>query len=116
MAVDVNDDGHTDLVLGTGQVNDNSTGNINILYNEGNRLFRATPNTESGHASGIVAADFNGDGKKDVAVVNTPTCTAPCSEKVPVPLGPGADFFGTKKSYPIGIHGAVHVGVFTTAT
>jgi hypothetical protein len=106
MAVDVNDDGRTDLVMGMGQVNDYYTGSLNILYNEGNRLFRATPNTESGHASGIVAADFNKDGKKDVAVVNTPTCKAPCNGKVTVVLGTGEEYFGGSKSYTIGMHGA----------
>jgi hypothetical protein len=105
IAADVNGDGRTDLVMVMGQVDDYFTGSLNILYNEGGRTFRATPNTASGYASGIVAADFNKDGKKDLAVVNTPTCKAPCNGKVTIVSGTGAEYFGASKSYTIGMHG-----------
>ena len=57
---------------------------IGLLTNDGKGNFRGAPNTYSALAAGIVPADFNRDGKRDVAVVNTPTCKAPCNGKVTV--------------------------------
>ena len=50
-------------------------------------------------------ADFNKDGKKDVAVVNTPACNAPCNGTVTVFPGTGATYFAAGKKYSIGMHG-----------
>lgn len=100
----INNNGRDDLAVA------GSDGSAEILYNTASRVFRATPNTHSPYATGIVAADFNGDGKKDVAVVNTPTCAAPCNGTVSVFPGEGTYFSGGK-TYTIGMHGsAIAVG------
>ncbi len=106
MAVgDMQGDGWPDLIV-TGL--DSS---VNLLFNRGSRLFSAAANTYSPNASGVVVRDFNVDGKKDIAVVNTPTCKAPCSGTVTVFPGSGADYFNPGKSYSIGMHGsAIAVG------
>jgi hypothetical protein len=106
LAADLRGNGEQDLA--TSEQN----GSVNLLLNVGhNREFVAAANTYSGYAAGLVAADFNGDGKKDVAVVNTPPCTAPCSGKVTVFPGTGSTYFNPGKSYTIGMHGsAIAVG------
>jgi hypothetical protein len=95
----INNNGRLDLAVA------GADGSISILYNLGGRNFRATPNTHSPHATGIVAADFNGDGKKDIAVVDTPSCNAPCNGSVTVFPGEGS-YFGAGKTYAIGMHGS----------
>jgi hypothetical protein len=105
IASDINGDGLVDLSAA------DYTGAIHILSNLGARNFRGAPATNSAYAAGIVSADFNKDGKKDVAVVNTPTCTAPCNGSVTVFPGTGATYFGAGKKYAIGMHGsAIAVG------
>lgn len=98
-ASSINNNGRVDLAVA------GADGSINILSNLGGRVFRGTPNTHSPNAAGIVAADFNGDGKKDVAVVNIPSCNAPCNGSVTVFPGEGS-YFGAGKTYPIGMHGS----------
>jgi len=100
IAADINGDGLVDLAAS------DVSGAIHILSNLGVRNFRGAPATSSANASGIVAADFNKDGKKDVAVVNTPTCNAPCDGSVTVFPGSGAAYFAAGKKYTIGMHGA----------
>ena len=78
---------------------------IGLLTNDGKGNFRGAPNTYSALAAGIVSADFNRDGKRDVAVVNTPTCKAPCNGKVTVFPGSGSTFFNAGTQYAIGMHG-----------
>jgi hypothetical protein len=80
-------------------------GSIGLLINDGKGNFRAAPNTYSAMAAGIVSADFNRDGKRDVALVNTPTCKAPCNGKVTVFPGSGSTFFNAGTQYTIGMHG-----------
>lgn len=106
MAVaDMQGDGRPDLIV-TG-----IDGSVSLLFNRGDRLFSAAANTYSPNASGIVTRDFNRDGKQDIAVVNTPSCKAPCDGTVSVFTGSGADYFNAGKSYSIGMHGsAIAVG------
>ena len=78
---------------------------IGLLTNDGKGNFRGAPNTYSALAAGIVSADFNRDGKRDVAVVNTPTCKAPCNGKVTVFTGTGSTYFNAGTQYTIGMHG-----------
>ena len=79
---------------------------LTVLQNLGNGYFEAALVTHSSAATGIVSGDFNRDGKKDVAVVNTPSCKAPCSGSVSVFPGSGSTWFNPGKTYPIAMHGA----------
>lgn len=105
VAADINGDGLLDLASA------DVSGGIHIFSNLGDRNFRGAPATNSQNATGMVAADFNQDGKQDVAVVNTPSCAAPCTGTVSVISGTGASYFGSAKKYTIGMHGrAIAVG------
>ena len=100
LAANLTGNGRNDLVI-AGQ-----DGSMTVLNNLGNRRFRAAPITHSPNATGIVAFDFNRDGKQDIAVVNTPPCQAPCSGSVTVFPGSGSTWFNGGQGYAIGMHGA----------
>jgi hypothetical protein len=78
---------------------------LSLLQNIGGGNFQAARVTNSTNATGIVAGDFNRDGKLDVAVVNTPNCKAPCKGTVTVIPGTGSNYFSPGTTYPIGMHG-----------
>jgi hypothetical protein len=78
---------------------------LSLLQNTGGGHFQAATVTHSSNATGIVAGDFNRDGKADVAVVNTPTCKSPCKGTVTVFPGTGSNYFSPGATYPIGMHG-----------
>lgn len=101
IAADINGDGYTDLSVAQ------ADGSLSILYDSrSDRAFRGTINTASTYAAGVVAGSFTGNGKKGIAVVNTPTCKAPCNGKVTVFPGTGGTSFGSGNSYSIGMHGS----------
>ena len=79
---------------------------LSLFQNIGGGHFQAAPVTHSSNATGIVAGDFNRDGKQDVAVVNTPDCNSPCKGTVTVFPGTGSNYFSPGTIYPIGMHGA----------
>jgi FG-GAP-like repeat len=85
---------------------DDGDASLTLLQNTGNGYFQAATVTRSANATGIVAGDFNRDGKQDVAVVNTPTCASSCKGTVTVFPGSGSNFFNPGKTYPIGMHGS----------
>jgi FG-GAP-like repeat len=78
---------------------------LSLLQNIGGGHFQGAPVTHSSNATGIVAGDFNRDGKQDVAVVNTPNCKAPCKGTVTVFPGTNSNYFGPGVTYAIGMHG-----------
>ena len=100
LAADTQGTGRDDLVSAT------QNAGLSILANEDHRHFRAAPTTHSPYATGIVAADFNRDGKPGVAIVNTPACAAPCNGSVTVFAGTGGEWFNAGKRYAIGMHGS----------
>ena len=100
LAADLTGTGRNDLVSAA------QDASMTVLTNLGNRRFRGAPTTRSPYATGIVAFDFNQDGKQDVAVVNTPPAKAPCSGSVTVFPGSGNTWFNGGKRYAIGMHGA----------
>lgn len=100
IAADIDGDGWLDLAAA------DVSGAIHIFSNLANRNFRGAPATNSPNASGLVVGDFNKDGKNDVAVVNSPSCAAPCSGTVSVYPGTAGSYFGAGKKYSIGMHGA----------
>jgi hypothetical protein len=101
IAGDVNGTGRLDLTVATeAQIG------ITILRNIGNGRFASAVTTPAPNAQGLVAADFNRDGKPDIAVVNTPTCAAPCNGSVTHAYGSGSTWFNTPSRQTIGMHGA----------
>jgi hypothetical protein len=79
---------------------------LSLLQNTGGGHFQGALVTHSYNATGIVAGDFNRDGKEDVAVVNTPNCKAPCKGTVTVFPGTNSNYFNPGTTYAIGMHGA----------
>ena len=106
--------GNTSLIAGDfygkGNVDlatlDEGDAGLTLLKNLGNGYYQAATVTHSPNATGIVAGDFNRDGRQDVAVVNTPTCASPCKGSVTVFPGSGSNYFNPGKTYPIGMHGS----------
>jgi hypothetical protein len=73
-AADLNHDGKMDLVVANNNIQQAST--VSVLLGKGDGRFKPTVNyAVGGGPAGIAIADFNGDGKPDVAVANTGTAT-----------------------------------------
>jgi hypothetical protein len=90
--VDVNGDGHPDIVTS------NSDGSISVLLNKGNGTFNAPKlitgvETLNAADNQLTFADFNGDGKLDIAVAANPTPQD--TQAVYVLLGNGNGTFGS---------------------
>jgi uncharacterized protein (TIGR03437 family) len=73
-SADVNGDGKSDLIAGitnaSSQNQFNQSGSITVLLNAGKGTFNAlTPVTAPTSLAAIVAGDFNGDGKVDLALI-----------------------------------------------
>ncbi len=101
IAGDVNGTGRLDLAVAH-----DTQAAFTILRNIGNGAFSSARTTLAPNAQGMVAADFNHDGKPDVAVVNAPSCAAPCNGTVSVFPGSGSTYFNPAARYSIGMHGA----------
>jgi hypothetical protein len=71
------------------------TGNVSILQNTGNGYSSTTVGI-AGSFSGIVGADFNGDGNLDLALSDS------AGNKVDILTGDGAGNFTVGSSYPVG--------------
>ena len=103
---DTTGNGNLDIAaIGVLEGQGNQIGSIGLLINDGKGNFRAAPNTYSPLAAGIVSVEFNHDGKRDVAIVNTPVCKAPCNGKVTIFPGSGSTYFNPGTQYTIGMHG-----------
>jgi adhesin/invasin len=100
IAADVNETGNIDLVLAS-----YDTGSLSLLLNTGNGYFYAARNMSSPQAVAVAAADFNRDGLQDIAVLNKPSCKAPCNGTVTVFMGSGKNYFNPGQKYSIGMHG-----------
>ena len=101
IASDIYGDGRPALITANADAR-----NLSVLRSDGAGFYKAAPITLSSHAEGTVSADFNHDGIMDVAVVNDPTCKAPCSGTVTVFFGTGHGWFNSGATYAIGMHGA----------
>ena len=108
---DLNGDGKPDLLV-TNKCSDSgcNNGSISVLLGNGNGTFQAAQSYSSGGRYALIAAvaDFNGDGKLDVAVSNDNDQT------VGVLLGNGDGTFQPARTYPsgAGLPQAIAVGDF----
>ncbi len=100
LAADAYNTGNTDLITADGY------GSVSILRNNGSGRFYGATITPSPSANGMVTADFNRDGKPDLAIVNTPACKAPCDGAVTVFPGTNSTYFGAGRRYTVGMHGS----------
>ena len=91
-AADLKAAGHDDLVLAS------QDGSITVLLSDGAGHFSAQPaiSASAGPLSSMIAADFNGDGKADLAV------TQESSNIVTVLLGRGDGSFSAGVNYTVG--------------
>jgi hypothetical protein len=111
---DFNRDGRADLAVAcNGEVNTADPGGVSILLGNGDGTFQPAVNYPAGiHPDVVVAGDFNGDGKLDLAVTfsgSYPTYLGGVS----VLLGNGDGTFQPAKQYAAGLFpGAVVVGDF----
>jgi hypothetical protein len=107
---DFNGDGKTDVAL----TNDGDPGEVTVFLSNGDGSFKKAKQFASGGvgALSIVAADFNQDGKVDLAVANDCFSGTDCSQaSVGVLLGRGNGTFRAAKSYAAGGNAYPALGV-----
>ncbi len=100
---DFNGDGIPDLAIATGP-NLGAGGTVQILLGNGDGTFRQGAQFPAGSGSSdIVAADFNGDGKLDLAVANVGVYAmpAPTGGNVAIFLGKGDGTFSAGAILPV---------------
>jgi len=96
-SADLDNDGDSDLVVSQ----ENFSNGFVVLKNQGNFLFSTPVKYNSTKASkDIVVADFNNDGKKDVALTNSGTDFD--GKTISVYFNQGKAIFGNAKNYTVG--------------
>jgi uncharacterized protein (TIGR03437 family) len=105
VAGDFNGDGKLDLAVANTDFNSTrGAGSVSLLLGNGDGTFHAATSLSAGvHPMRIMAGDFNGDGKLDLAVLNAGSAAAGfIDSSVSILPGNGNGTFGTAKNYPAG--------------
>ena len=110
---DFNGEGRLDLAVVTTTGISNSQDAILILLGKGDGTFSAPVSYPAApDVSSMLAGDFNGDGKQDLAVVNTNGGAGDLSSSIGFLLGKGDGTFTPGTSIPIANLNAIGVGDF----
>jgi FG-GAP-like repeat len=97
---DFNNDGNADLAVGS---TNNTTGVLNIRLGNGTGGFpNETNTTVVQNVTDLAAADFNGDGNLDLAMINSLGYSTAPTNAVRLMLGNGAGGFGLPTSFAVG--------------
>lgn len=92
---DFNGDGHLDLAL-TNQEHGGAGNSVSILLGRGDGTFEQAPAVMVGAPVAVVVGDFNGDGRRDLAVTND------FGASVSIVLGRGDGTFQMAAAVPVG--------------
>lgn len=101
--VDLNNDGKPDVVAAIDAVTTpNSSIQLEVFLGQGDGSFQSPLSVPSVHGQvALAAADFNGDGKQDLALLVS-TYEGAASDQVLIYLGDGKGGFSAPTSYPVG--------------
>jgi hypothetical protein len=100
LAGDFNGDGKVDLATAS-----SAAPLVDVLFNDGNGYFIGAPLTIApNYTGGAIAADFDRDGKQDLAIVRGSCYDGPCTGAVSVAHGSGQGWFLPEQNYPIPIY------------
>jgi len=95
-SADFNGDGKIDLAVANDGIN-LSASSISILLGDGTGNFTVADTFLTGNGPlSLISADFNGDGKADIATINASGC---CPHGIWVFLGTGTGTFGVANNY-----------------
>ena len=99
---DFNGDHHPDIAVSS----DNPSGGVFVLLNNGDGTFRSpvTYSTGGFDEYGITTADFNGDGKLDLAVANLILVNGTYKDQLSILLGNGDGTFQSAQTMPSDIY------------
>jgi hypothetical protein len=104
---DFNGDGNADLAVATQNSNTSGFDDVTVLLNKGNGTFGTAQEYEVGQfPNSVISADFNEDGKKDLAVANgcgsDVSVSHSCNGNVSVLSGNSDGTFGTAQFIAVG--------------
>ena len=100
---DLNGDGTPDVVATNSDTSFVTTGAVSVFIGKGDGTFGAASTYNFGHgAASVAVADFNGDGKVDLAVSAFDKNTIPGPDSLAIFLGNGDGTFGQSNEFATG--------------